>query len=114
MGPSLGGVAVTDRLLLIRLAPPALVGEMFGLYGLAGKLSAVIGPVLYGGIVFLLEPQLGILAYQIAILSLLVLMVTGYLIVRGVPEGLTRSGKDRLADEATLEPAVVLPGELPG
>jgi len=114
LGSGLGGVAVTDRLLLIRLAPPALVGEMFGLYGLAGKLSAVIGPVLYGGIVFLLEPRLGILAYQIAILSLLVLMVTGYLIVRGVPEGLTRSGEDRLAAEATLEPAVVPPGELPG
>ena len=61
-----------------------------------------------------LEPRLGILAYQIAILSLLVLMVTGYRIVRGVPEGLTRSGEDRLADEATLEPAVVPTGELPG
>jgi len=61
-----------------------------------------------------LEPRLGILAYQIAILSLLVLMVTGYRIVRGVPEGFTRSGEDRLADEATLEPAFVPPGELPG
>ena len=61
-----------------------------------------------------LEPRLGILAYQIAILSLLVLMVTGYRIVRGVPEGLTRSSEDRLADEATLEPAVVPPRELPG
>jgi len=87
---------------------------MFGLYGLAGKLSAVIGPVLYGAIVFLLRPRLGTLAYQLAILSLLILMVTGYLIVRGVPEGVTRSEEDRLAEEATLEPSVVPPGELPG
>jgi len=113
LGSGLGGVAVTDRLLLIRLAPPALVGEMFGLYGLAGKLSAVIGPVLYGGIVFVLAPGLGTVAYQVAILSLLVLMVIGYLIVRGVPEGATRPGEGQLADEATLEPAVVPPGELP-
>ena len=62
---------------------------------------------------FLLQPRLGTLAYQIAILSLLILMVTGYLIVRGVPEGVTRSGEESLADEATLEPAVVAPGELP-
>ena len=113
LGSGLGGVAVTDRLLLIRLAPPALVGEMFGLYGLAGKLSAVIGPVLYGGMVFLLQPRLGTLAYQLAILSLLALMVTGYLIVRGVPEGVTRPAEGRLAEEATLEPAIVPPGELP-
>ena len=39
---------------------------------------------------------------------------TIYLIVRGVPEGVTRSNEDRLADEATLEPAVAPPGELPG
>jgi UMF1 family MFS transporter len=87
LGSGLGGVAVTDRLLLIRLAPPALVGEMFGLYGLAGKLSAVIGPLLYGGIIFWLDPERsGPIAYQVAIHSLLVLMVVGYVIVRGVPE----------------------------
>jgi UMF1 family MFS transporter len=113
LGSGLGGVAVTDRLLLIRLAPPALAGEMFGLYGLAGKLSAVIGPVLYGGIVFVLEPRLGTVAYQIAILSLLILMVTGFLIVRGVPEGVARAEEENLADEATIEPAVVPPGEVP-
>jgi UMF1 family MFS transporter len=78
---------VTDRLLLLRLAPAHQVGEMFGLFGLAGKFSAVIGPIAFGAIVFLfLEPLGSPLVYQVAILSLLVLMVIGYLIVRGVPE----------------------------
>ncbi len=86
LGSGLGGVAVTDRLFLLRLAPPDRVGEMFGLYGLAGKFSAVIGPLLYGGIVFALLPTLGQGAYQVAILSLLVLMVIGFAIVRTVPE----------------------------
>lgn len=86
LGSGLGGVAVTDRLLLIRLAPPERVGEMFGLFGLVGKLSAVVGPLMYGGIVLILQPQLGTLAYQVAILSLLVLMLIGLAILRGVPQ----------------------------
>jgi UMF1 family MFS transporter len=87
LGSGLGGTAVTDRLLLLRLAPAHQVGEMFGLFGLAGKFSAVIGPLAFGIIVFLLFEPLGSpLVYQVAILSLLVLMVLGYWIVRGVPE----------------------------
>jgi len=86
LGSGLGGTAVTDRLLLLRLTPPVRVGEMFGLFGLAGKFSAVIGPIAFGAIVFLLLEPVGKAAYQIAILSLLVLMVVGYWIVRGVAE----------------------------
>jgi UMF1 family MFS transporter len=87
LGSGLGGTAVTDRLLLLRLTPAHQVGEMFGLFGLAGKFSAVIGPIAFGVIVFLLLEPLGSpLVYQVAILSLLVLMVLGYWIVRGVPE----------------------------
>jgi UMF1 family MFS transporter len=86
LGSGLGGTAVTDRLLLLRLTPAHQVGEMFGLFGLAGKFSAVIGPIAFGVIVFLLREPLGTLAYQVAILSLLILMVIGYWIIRGVPE----------------------------
>lgn len=78
--------AITDRLSLIRLAPAEQVGEMFGLFGLVGKLSAVVGPLMYGGIVLILQPQLGTLAYQIAILSLLALMLIGIVILRSVPQ----------------------------
>ena len=65
-------MAVTDRLLLLRLAPPDRIGEMFGLFGLVGKLSAVVGPIAVRrdrGV--LLEPSLDRGAYQVAILSLL-------------------------------------------
>ena len=112
LGSGLGGVAVTDRLMLLRLAREDQVGEMLGLYGLAGKFSAVIGPIAYGTIVALLLGPLGRGAYQVAILSLLVLMVIGFLIVRGVPEG--RPDPDLEAQLGTpLEPAVVPPGEAP-
>jgi len=113
LGSGLGGVAVTDRLLLLRLAPAAQIGEMFGLYGLAGKASAVIGPLGYGAIIGLLQPSLGRDAYRIAILSLLVLMVVGFLIVRRVPEGREPEPDVESKFATPLEPAIVPPGEAP-
>ena len=86
LGAGLGGVGVVDRLMLLRLAPAERVGEMFGLYGLVGKFSAVVGPVAYGIIVALLLPRLGTGAYQVAIASLLVLLLVGIWLLRGVPE----------------------------
>jgi UMF1 family MFS transporter len=87
LGAGLGGVGVVDRLMLLRLAPPERIGEMFGLYGLVGKLSAVVGPVVYGTIVALLLDSLDRAAYQIAIASLFVLLLIGTWLLRGVPEG---------------------------
>jgi MFS transporter, UMF1 family len=111
LGSGLGGVAVTDRLLLIRMAPADRVGEMFGLFGLVGKVSAVVGPLVYGGIVFLLLEPLGQGAYRVAILSLLALMLIGLWLLRDVPEPPLRfPGDDALA--TPLEPAIVPPGEV--
>jgi UMF1 family MFS transporter len=109
LGAGLGGVGVTDRLLLMRLAPPDRIGELLGVYGLVGKLSAVIGPVLYTSIVAALLPSLDRGAYQVAIASLLGLLAIGVLFVLGVPEG--RPGTDD--DDALIatEPAIVPPGE---
>jgi MFS transporter, UMF1 family len=87
LGAGLGGVGVVDRLMLLRLTPPERVGEMFGLYGLVGKFSAVVGPLAYGIIVASLLGPLGTGAYQVAIASLLVLLLVGIVILRGVPEG---------------------------
>jgi MFS transporter, UMF1 family len=87
LGAGLGGVGVVDRLMLLRLSPPDRIGEMFGLYGLVGKFSAVVGPIVYGAIVALLLGTLDRGAYQVAIASLFVLLMVGIWILRGVPEG---------------------------
>jgi UMF1 family MFS transporter len=87
LGAGLGGVGVVDRLMLLRLTPPDRIGEMFGLYGLVGKFSAVIGPIVYGAIVATLLGSLDRGAYQVAIASLFVLLLVGMAILRGVPEG---------------------------
>jgi UMF1 family MFS transporter len=87
LGAGLGGVGVVDRLMLLRLSPPERIGEMFGLYGLVGKFSAVVGPIVYGAIVAILLGSLDRGAYQVAIASLFVLLLVGIWILRGVPEG---------------------------
>jgi UMF1 family MFS transporter len=77
LGSGLGGVTVADRVLMIRLSPPERIGEFFGLYGLVGKGSQVVGTLLYGLTLFLFLDTLGDGAYQVAVLSLLVTMIIG-------------------------------------
>src|SRR5687768_1226314 len=101
LGAGLGGVGVVDRLMLLRLTPPERVGEMFGLYGLVGKASAVIGPIVYGIIVATLLASLDRGAYQVAIASLFVLLLIGIWILRGVPEG--EPENEEAAAEALIE-----------
>ena len=59
LGSGLGGVQVADRVLMVRLSPPERVGEFFGLYGLVGKGSQVIGQLLYGLTLLLFFDTLG-------------------------------------------------------
>ena len=101
LGAGLGGVGVVDRLMLLRLSPPERVGEMFGLYGLVGKFSAVMGPIAYGIIVSTLLASLDRAAYQVAIASLFALLLVGLVILRGVPEGDPQN--DEAAAEALVE-----------
>jgi UMF1 family MFS transporter len=93
LGSGLGGVQVSDRVFMIRLSPPARLGEFFGLYGLVGKGSQVIGQLLYGLILFLFFDTLGVGAYQLAILSLLVTMTIGLWLVKPVSDRWAGSGE---------------------
>ena len=98
LGSGLGGVWTSDRVFMLRLSPPERIGEFFGLYGLAGKFSAVTGPILYGTIVsVLLNAGWGKTAYQVGILSFLVLMVIGILLLRGVPDRMSEGDNDASA-----------------
>jgi UMF1 family MFS transporter len=93
LGSGLGGVQVADRVFMVRLAPPERLGEFFGLYGLVGKGSQVIGQLLYGTTIFLLLDAFHVGAYQIAVLSLLVTMLIGYRLIRPVSDNWTGSGE---------------------
>jgi MFS transporter, UMF1 family len=93
LGSGLGGVQVSDRVLLVRLSPPEKLGEFFGLYGLVGKGSQVIGQLLFGITLLLLQPTLGVVAYQIAVISLLGTMLIGAWLIRPVDDAWAGSGE---------------------
>ena len=80
---------------MVRLSPPDKIGEFFGIYGLVGKGSQVIGQLLYGAILFLLLDTLGNGAYQVAVLSLLVTMLIGLWLVWPVRDDWAGSGETR-------------------
>ena len=73
-GMGMGGVWVVSRALLIELAPEEKVGEFFGIYGLAGKMASILGPLLWGGIVWILNDT-QTLKYRAALSALL--LITG-------------------------------------
>jgi len=109
LGSGLGGVTVADRVLMLRLSPPERVGEFFGLYGLVGKGSQVIGTLLYGLILFIFVDRLGIGAYQVAVLSLLVTMLIGVWLVWPVRDDW--AGSADVVAEPLADPISPLPAE---
>ena len=113
LGSGLGGVAVADRVLMVRLSPPERLGEFFGLYGLVGKGSQVVGQALYGVTILLLLDTLGVGAYQLAVISLLVTMLIGAWLVRSVPEGSAVSGEGAASGSARLPPERLSPDRTP-
>ena len=92
LGSGLGGVQVADRVLMVRLSPPERVGEFFGLYGLVGKGSQVVGQLLYGVTLLLFFDSLGVGAYQLAVVTLLGTMLLGAWILRPVSDRWQGSG----------------------
>lgn len=111
LGSGLGGVQVADRVFMLRLSPPARLGEFFGLYGLVGKGSQVIGQLLYGLILLWTFDALGNGAYQVAVLSLLVTMLIGAWLLRPVSDQWTGSGE--LDVEIEVPPDRLSPSTVP-
>ena len=86
-GIALGSVWVTARTLMIELTPPERLGEFMGIYNLTGKFAGVIGPLVWGLTLFLFDPAAGWgkTGYQIAVASLLVLIILGLVLHQRVP-----------------------------
>jgi MFS transporter, UMF1 family len=86
IGITLGGVWTSDRVFMMRLSPPELRGEFFGVYNLVGKLSSGFGPlVLWGGTVYLLHSRGGwstLDASRVALLVLVVSVLAGLWVLR--------------------------------
>lgn len=86
IGAGFAGLHVSDRVLMYRLSPPERLGEFYGLYGLVGKGSQVLGNLFWGVTLFLTFDTLGKGAYQLGIFTLLFAMLVGLFLLRPVPE----------------------------
>ena len=64
-----------------QLEPPWRAAEFFGLWGLAGKLAAIVGPLSYGLITYLTAGN-----QRLAILSTVLFFVAGLMLLATVNE----------------------------
>ncbi len=71
-GAGMGGVWVVSRTLLIELCPPEKIGEFFGIYGLAGKMASILGPLLWGSVVWIFQ-ETATFKYRAAVGTLLLI-----------------------------------------
>jgi UMF1 family MFS transporter len=81
VGIAMGSSQSAGRALVGYFTPTDRQGEFFGLWGMALKLSAVIGPLTYGLTVRLVEGD-----HRTAILSTLFFFVTGLVLLLFVDE----------------------------
>ncbi|WP_281890997.1 MFS transporter [Paenibacillus sp. YYML68] len=83
-GIAMGAMWVTSRTLIVELTPEDKRGQFFGLFAFSGKVSSIVGPLLYGSITLALA-EYGNVASRIALGSLLVLVLIGLLVHIRVP-----------------------------
>ncbi|GMR08913.1 MAG: MFS transporter [Gammaproteobacteria bacterium] len=81
IGIAMGSCQSAGRAMIGQLAPAGRSAEFFGLWGLAVKLAAIIGPLSYGLIAYLTSGN-----HRIAIASTLVFFIGGLLILLMVNE----------------------------
>jgi MFS transporter, UMF1 family len=81
VGVALGSSQASGRALIGQFAPPRRAAEFFGLWGLAGKLAAIVGPLSYGLITYLTAGN-----HRLAILSTVSFFVAGLILLGTVNE----------------------------
>jgi len=81
VGLAMGATQAGGRALIGQLTPPARNAEIFGLWGLANRAAAIIGPVSYG---FIIDASGG--DYQLALLSTLAFFAAGLALLATVRE----------------------------
>ena len=99
VGIALGGMWTVGRVMLVALSPPQKLGEFFGLFSLAGKVSAVFGPALTAVLLFVFGG--GAYGYRISIGSLAIIMALGLFFLLRVPDARPEPNVDEFTPETT-------------
>ncbi len=82
-GIAMGSSQAASRAFMGQLIPQGREAEFYGFYALTGKFSAVLGPLFFGITSTLTGSQ------RLAVLSVLLFFITGYLLLRRVDDGLS-------------------------
>jgi UMF1 family MFS transporter len=93
VGLCLGSSQSAGRALVGYLSPPARTAEFFGLWGLAVKLSAILGPLTYGAVTWSTQGN-----HRLAILSTGLFFVIGLALLAGLDTARGRAAALRNAD----------------
>ncbi len=81
IGLALGSSQSAGRAMVGQFSPPARSAEFFGLWGLASKFAAIVGPLSYGGITYLSGGD-----HRLALLSTVAFFVLGLVLLATVNE----------------------------
>ena len=92
VGLALGSSQSAGRALVGQFSPPERAAEFFGLWGLAGKLAAIVGPVTYGAIAWLSHGD-----HRLALLSTGAFFVAGLVLLLTVNESRGRAAARTVA-----------------
>ncbi|MGE8203541.1 MFS transporter [Heyndrickxia sp. NPDC080065] len=84
-GVSLGSMWVSSRTYIVELSPENKRGQFFGLFAFSGKVSSIIGPLLYGSITLLFAGY-GNLASRLAMGSLIIMTLIGVVVLLRVKQ----------------------------
>jgi len=74
-GVALGGIWSADRPLMLRLTPPDRIGEFYGLYGMVGRFSAILGPFIWATVANIAIHQFGMAPSRAQGINILVLLL---------------------------------------
>jgi MFS transporter, UMF1 family len=110
IGLAMGASGSAGRALVGVFSPPGRSGEFFGLWGLAGKLAAAVGPLCFGLVTSLthgMVPPGGVapdnaFSYRLAILSTTVFFVLGLVLLLTVNEKRGRAAAVAQSDPAWI------------
>jgi len=81
VGVALGSSQSAGRALIGQFSPPTRSAEFFGLWGLAGKLAAVVGPLTYGLVTYATHGD-----HRLALLVTAAFFIVGLVLLVGVDE----------------------------
>jgi UMF1 family MFS transporter len=90
VGVAMGSSQSAGRALIGLFSPPARSAEFFGLWGLAGKLAAIVGPLSYGLVAYLSGGN-----HRLALLATTAFFIVGLLLLLTVDERRGRAAAAR-------------------